>query len=842
VWDTLALVLKGTALLIAAWLLTLALRRASASVRHLVWALALVGLLLLPGLSLIAPAWPLPFDPPWPEKSEHAAPTDSIQPAGNWVAELPAEPDDAEGAAGRPEKLTEPAGNASLSLTQDAVVVKPAAPLLRIGWDWLLLLAAAAGAVLTGMPMVLGWWSLRRLRRKACLVGGRAADLLQQLAAELQVRRSIVLLGSDARSIPMTWGIRRPIILLPTGAEKWSEERLRMVLLHELAHIKRGDCGTQILAHLVRALYWFNPLVWLAVAALRTEQERACDDLVLSRGASAPDYAQQLLTITSGRALHWLDSPVALAIGRAKRIQRRLTAILDGERRRRPLTGRMLAWAFLTALGVLLPLATVRLRAAVAAHPAPDTTEDLKAAEPPSEEAKKILEVRSKILERALKPLDDKAISAGAIHGMIEALHDPYAEYFTPEMSAHLNASLKGSFSGIGAQLRYSEDKKIVVVTALEDSPALKAGLRPGDVILAIDGKTTQGETLAEGVKQILGPQGSVVKLKVQHAGGGEEELSIKRARIQVRSVVGFRCGAAGKWEYLLDGGRRIGYVQIMQFSTPTVKELREAIVSMQKDGLKALILDLRFCPGGLMASAIDTVKLFLAKGTIVSVKGQDHEQTWKADGKRTLGDFPLVVLVNPSTASAAEIVAGALKENDRAIVVGTRTYGKGSVQEIIKLGEGGALKLTTANYHLPGGRNIHKRPGEKTWGVDPTDGYYVPMTHEQNEALYKSMMQHEVLRAPKKDAPRDEKITPQTLAEKYADPQLAVALKTTIARIEDGAFVKVGKSTKELIEHLARHEELEKKRAALKKQLEEINKELDGTDPGSGGSIRPPK
>src|SRR5262249_11451344 len=159
-----------------------------------------------------------------------------------------------------------------------------------------------------------------------------------------------------------------------------------------------------------------------------------------------------------------------------------------------------------------------------------------------------------------------------------------------------------------------------------------------------------------------------------------------------------------------------------------TATEVEAAIDKLQKEGLKGLILDLRFCPGGLLNQGVDVGKLFLKEGTIVTIKGtKGLESVYKADGK-PVGDFPMLVLINAQTASAAEILAGALKDHNRAVLLGTRTYGKGSVQSILSVDGGGALKLTVALHYLPSGRNIQKHPGAKTWGVDPDDGFYVPL------------------------------------------------------------------------------------------------------------------
>jgi carboxyl-terminal processing protease len=828
-------IVKGMVVLAGAWLLTLVLRRASAALRHLIWSLAVFAVFVLPALSLALPAWPLPFTAPWAESPVvRSAPA---RPRAVMVAQaldLPSSTPDPRDAL--PEGLED--GSPSVAASEPPAEPTP----LILGSVWsALVLVWLVGAVLASVPVVLGGWSLHCLRRRACVMDtGLPARLLRQLCVQMGMRRPVALLQSAARSIPMTWGLRRPIVLLPAGAEDWPEPRLRMVLLHELAHVKRWDCATQVVAQLFRALYWFNPLAWLAVAGMRTEQERACDDLVLSAGTDAPDYAELLLTITAGRARHWLDSSVALVLGEASRIERRLASILDRQRNRRPLTVRTVAMATLATAGLLLPLSAVGLRAAVMAMPAPEADP---LAAPLDGPAKKMLEVHSMILARSIRPVDDTAVGEAAIRGMLDALGDPYAAYLTPQSLHLFIPQVRGSITGIGVNVFDSMDKRPVITSLLEGSPALKAGLRAGDVILAIDGQPVQGTVASGALRGIMGPPGSVVKLKVAHTDGREEELAVTRDRVRIRTVQGFQRDADGRWEYLFERSHKIGYVAVLQFTPHTVGELRSALEPLRGAGLRGLILDLRFCPGGVIASAVEMVKLFLSRGTILAVKGPGgQQQTWEADGKNTLGDFPLVVLVGQHTASSAEVVAGALQENGRAVVVGSRTYGKASMQEILKLGDGGALKLTTAYYHLPSGRNIHKRPGEKTWGIDPDNGYYIPMDSTQWQAMVKVALKREVLGGDKPSL-REDHITPQILLERHADPQLAGALKTLIARLDSGAFVKVGQSARKLADDMTRRQELENQRAELLKQLEEVNKKLgiSGGNPASMSADKVP-
>jgi carboxyl-terminal processing protease len=317
-----------------------------------------------------------------------------------------------------------------------------------------------------------------------------------------------------------------------------------------------------------------------------------------------------------------------------------------------------------------------------------------------------------------------------------------------------------------------------------------------------------------------------VVKLKVVHTDGVMEELPITRGEVRIRTVTGFQRGPDGVWHLMLDPVNKVGYLQVHQFAGNTTAEMREAIEIMQKSGMKGLILDLRACPGGLLDQSVDVCKLFLAKGTILSTRGADKEEkTWTADGKSTLGDFPLVVLINDQTASAAEIVAGALRDHNRAVLLGSRTYGKGAVKMLVKLDGGGALLVTTANQYLPSGRNIQKRPGEKSWGVDPTDGFYVPLTPAQSEALRKDVEKRVLIGLAKEEQPKStERLTPKVIEKSHADPQLAAALRTMVARITGGEFIKVGKDLSTLMnDQVLQIQELRK----TKEQIENLQRSL---------------
>jgi carboxyl-terminal processing protease len=821
--------LKGVVVLGLAGLIVLAMRRAGAAARHGVWCLALAGLVALPALCLALPGWPVLVKLPRQAARPVAAEPLAGLPA---LAELyPSAPAPAPGPADDEAPAVRPATQQGAAEPAAAAEARRSAVPIR---TWLLL-AWAAGAVLAAVPLLAGPWVLRRLRRSARPVtGGPAFDLLRQLTGEMGLRRTVALLQGDARVMPMTWGLWRPTVLLPTGAEAWPQERLHVVLLHELAHVRRWDCLTQLVAHVARALYWFNPLAWVAVACLRVEQERACDDAVLNAGTRATDYAQHLLAVTAGVPSRWLVSPVALAVGTARRIERRLRLILDVGRPRNPLRGRAVVPAVAVSLALFLPLAACRLQLSGRAEGAA-----VRVAAPAAPDAQRTDEVQTQLKDHYVRKLDDRTLDADAIKGMLSALHDPYTTYFSPEELAALQRDVAGTFAGIGAQLAL-RDGMLTVVTPLEDSPAFKAGIRPGDVIEEIDGAATKGMALAEAVKRIIGKVNTVVKLKVRHAGGELAELAITRGQVRVRSVAGFRRDRAGHWQFLLAAEHGIGYLQITHFSEGTLKDVRAVTDPLQKQNLKGLILDLRSCPGGLLPGGLDVARLFLARGKIVTIKGEHAaEQTYQAEGPAPLADLPLVVLINGSTASAAEILAGALRDNDRAVLVGSRSFGKGSVQQIVPLKDKGALKLTTAYFYLPSGRNIQRHPGAKDWGVDPTDGDYVPMDAKQL-AKMQQLSQERSLLGKKADQAAGEKLTPERIAKDYADPQLAAALKAMQAKLHDGRFGKVGKPNADMAADIQR-EEVRERREGLMRDLNRIRKELADLEKQTGGAEKRP-
>jgi len=440
-----------------------------------------------------------------------------------------------------------------------------------------------------------------------------------------------------------------------------------------------------------------------------------------------------------------------------------------------------------------------------------------------------VVDIRAEILRNYVEEVDEKELLHGAINGMLEQLDDPYTVYFTAEQLQSFEKHTRGTFSGIGAEID-QRDGYIGIVSPLEDSPAFEAGIVAGDLILAVDGNSLEGVSTEEAVKRITGPEDTPVTLTVRHPDGTEEKITIVRQRIEIETVKGLARNEQQHWDYMLDPNSKVGYIRMTQFSQPTYDALTSAMDELQTRGMRGLILDLRFNPGGLLDTAVDTADLFLDDGTIVSTRSRsDIERKWEAESDDTLSDFPMVVLVNEASASASEILAGALKYNDRAIVLGTRTVGKGSVQQIIPLdGGSGGVKLTTSLYYMPNGQNIHRHPDDERWGVDPSDGFYVALSSEELKAMLEARRNNDF---PRPSTDPSVQVDPNWVRQHMADPQLAAALKTMQVKLGTGDWKKVGPSNTAILVHLSRRERLEKQRDQIMQRVHEIDDELEQID-----------
>ncbi len=392
-----------------------------------------------------------------------------------------------------------------------------------------------------------------------------------------------------------------------------------------------------------------------------------------------------------------------------------------------------------------------------------------------------------------VKDVDRRKLVEAALRGMMEEL-DPYSNYISPDDLARFNVQVEQEFSGIGIQVTIDPNSKRLTVTSpLPGTPAYKAGVKAGDTIMNINGKTTEKMTVDDAVKVLKGKEGEEVTIGVTHAGKTEVELlKMPRAKIHVATVQGDIYKTDGTWNFMVDPEKKIGYIRLTAFSRNTASELRKALIDLTSHGMKGLILDLRFNPGGLLTSAVEIADLFLEEGKIVSTKGRNTEERVQyAKRPGTFSGFPMAVLVNRYSASASEIVSAALQDHKRAVVVGERTWGKGSVQNVIELESGkSALKLTTASYHRPSGKNIHRFPDSKDsdeWGVMPDEHYLVQFSLPEMETYVKFRHQRDVLS--KEGPPKSEFVDRQLAkAEEYLTEKITGVKKSDSTAKADAA------------------------------------------------------
>lgn len=334
-----------------------------------------------------------------------------------------------------------------------------------------------------------------------------------------------------------------------------------------------------------------------------------------------------------------------------------------------------------------------------------------------------LVQVVTLVQSRALTPLSVPALVEGAARGIVEALNDPYSAYLDPKEFSELTIHVQGSFGGIGVVVGKREPNQFVVAAPpFKNTPAERAGLKQGDVIVRINGRETAEMDLDTAVALMRGEPGTEVRLTLQREGQKEPfDVVVVREIINIPTVQG----------RLLEEDPRIAYIQLLGFNTNTGADLKRYLDDLQAQGGKGIILDLRNNPGGEFGAALEVASFFVPAGPIVKVIGRDgKEEVHGADGRNTL-HLPVVVLVNDLTASAAEIVAGAVKDRQAGILVGDRTYGKGVVQSLFPLQGGAGLKLTTSKYLTPQGYDIHQK------GIEP-DVWVKASTNDREDIVLK--------------------------------------------------------------------------------------------------------
>ena len=338
----------------------------------------------------------------------------------------------------------------------------------------------------------------------------------------------------------------------------------------------------------------------------------------------------------------------------------------------------------------------------------------------------------SSVQNNYVEEVDMDKLFYGAYTGMLQTL-DPHSAFLPPEDKENLEVETQGEFGGLGIEITLDKYGVLMVVTPLEDTPAFKAGVLANDRIIKIEGKSTKNITVRGAVKKLRGPKGSPVKITVLHQNGKIEDITVVRDIIKPTSI---------KDPHFADEKQKIAYLRMTSFQKRTAEDLDKTVKQLEAEGMQALIIDLRANPGGLLNAAIDVSDRFLADGIIVSTRGRkSRPRAFPATKGVTYPDIPVALLISSHSASAAEIFAGAIQDHKRGVIVGMRSYGKGSVQSLFKLENGkSGIRLTTAHYYTPSGRLIHRDQDDqdqKEWGIDPD--IEVKVTLEDEIALWKS-------------------------------------------------------------------------------------------------------
>lgn len=389
------------------------------------------------------------------------------------------------------------------------------------------------------------------------------------------------------------------------------------------------------------------------------------------------------------------------------------------------------------------------------------------------------------IADNYVDEVDRRDLFEGAMEGMVAKL-DQHSTYIDPTTWGQFQQSLKQEFGGIGVELTYDKElQRLTVISPIVGTPAYNAGIVAGDVIMEIDGADSKGIELQDAVHLLRGQPGTDVVLGVRHA--DEEEVrtvEITRAKIQVDSVLGDWRDADGGWRFTLKEHPRIGYIRLTSFGEHSSEEIGEILedLNVQAD---ALILDLRNNPGGLLDAATKISDMFIDSGKIVTTRSRVHGSvTARASPEATIFgvDKPMVVLVNNASASASEIVAACLQDHNRAKIGGQRSWGKGTVQNLVYLEQGqSCLKLTTATYHRPSGRNIHRQEGATEaddWGVRPDDELQVVLEPEVARAIDFARRKQDIVLGPDAE-PEDADEEP------VVDPQLQKAVEYLLKQLD---------------------------------------------------------
>lgn len=407
-----------------------------------------------------------------------------------------------------------------------------------------------------------------------------------------------------------------------------------------------------------------------------------------------------------------------------------------------------------------------------------------------------IVDVSTLINALYVEEADMDAMQIGAIEGMLDELNDPYTTFVPRRDTEEFSKDLTGEYVGIGAEVQI-RDGWLTISSPLDGSPAWKAGVMADDRVIAIDGNSTEGFTIDESIDLLTGEPKTKVVITVERD-AETLDIEIIRDHIKVQAVKGFmREDGDGEWMHLIDPSAGIGYIRLTQFTPGCAQEVKDAIEHTKRElggDLNGLVLDLRFNPGGLLDEAVEIADLFIEDGTIVSTKGRVFEEEIdRATRAGTITDLPLLVMVNGQSASASEVLSGALSDHNRAVILGTRSFGKGSVQTVRPLESGaGVLKITEQYYYLPSGRLLHRRDDSTEWGVDPTPGYFVPMTNDETLEMLRARREQEIIEQNDESEQVDLRDTDAVL-DALNDPQLSAAVSVMQNRVNTGEFAPTG-------------------------------------------------
>jgi carboxyl-terminal processing protease len=408
-----------------------------------------------------------------------------------------------------------------------------------------------------------------------------------------------------------------------------------------------------------------------------------------------------------------------------------------------------------------------------------------------------LVDVLDEVDQKYVRELDEPAkrrLVEDMINGGLERL-DPYSAFMNDSEFKDFERKSDGKFGGVGIQVGLDRTTGgLVVTTPLVGTPAYEAGILAGDLIVKIDGKPLDGIRTREAIEQVQGEIGKPVTLTVVHEGQKKPvDITIVRAEIHIETVLGDhrKPDNPAEWDYVIDKDKKIAYIRLLEFEKPTAETLEKVLTQLQSEGIRGVVLDLRGNPGGLLTSAVAVADLFLTNGRIVSTQGRKGpERVYEAKEAGTLFEpaatHPIAVLIDRYSASASEIVAAALQDHGRAVIVGERSFGKGSVQNIYQMEDHTALKLTTQKYQRPSGKNIHRFPDSKEsdeWGVLPNPGFEVKLPDEERYQFLVARRKRDVVHGKPGDALVEEK--KDTKTPPFVDKVLDRALEYLRAEVE---------------------------------------------------------